>query len=730
MDDKQELLRSMAYEDVEYDQVFDRDDFDTFREMMADQGYQISEQDLEDYYNYVEEAKGLTESVETNICVICNHEYDGYGNSAEPIAKGYCCDKCNMEKVIPARLSQVTGLKESNDTMEQRFQQFKKDVADDNIGGQFGYDWYEDIVNNAYGDALAEYDDVELEPSVQAGRGGIFAYIDGHDCGYVQDFEAECEELYQLACESDTYEEFKQSVQGYVDRLVEYACEQLPEEEENLDESLDTARIKAQELRKNSDADVILYAYRDKKGNLVELEPEELTMDEYQERVKQITDEQTKLSDKDPRGNRYGHERDMMFYALYKRAVTESVAVEPKDNGYHDLWELSDSYAVHNDGGRFYVFDRDNGNNHLFISDSIDEVNSYIKDELNLDVVIKPSTRVFKKRSIPSKKDIQKDKYLRDTAQIAWESGHGYDPDDFSYFKKVCKEDGYNVTEDDFAKYFEYLDEIRSEQYNLGEARLTDKDKLEREIEQLDIKATEFEKLSKDSFDKGNEEGGYYYKELADEIRREMDMKLATRSHSIEEDMNGEYVVMGVTTAGNKVYYNADTREWLDKADDATIFTDMDIARDTWSVVTNNGRKLPDGFRRIFVPNYNKQIMNESSETRWNIGSNKVVPFGSDEHLKLIDLAQMLEDNSPNGYKYEVKQTYEDFGANMQWTTIICSDRRGDTWQVLNTKEWLDLANGKSVEEVYNEVVSGQYFQDKEKDYDNMNMGEIFDSLD
>ena len=31
---------------------------------------------------------------------------------------------------------------------EQEFQQFKKDVADGNIGGQFGYDWYEEATEN------------------------------------------------------------------------------------------------------------------------------------------------------------------------------------------------------------------------------------------------------------------------------------------------------------------------------------------------------------------------------------------------------------------------------------------------------------------------------------------------------------------------------------------------------------------------------------------------------
>lgn len=61
---------------------------------------------------------------------------------------------------------------------------------------------------------------------------------------------------------------------------------------------------------------------------------------------------------------------------------------------------------------------------------------------------------------------MSKDEYLRDAAKISWESGHSYDPDDFSYFKKVCKEDGYTVTEEDFQKYWEYFDECRANHFN------------------------------------------------------------------------------------------------------------------------------------------------------------------------------------------------------------------------------------------------------------------------
>lgn len=40
------------------------------------------------------------------ICCICGKESSGYGNNPFPVSKtGRCCDKCNIEVVIPKRLS-------------------------------------------------------------------------------------------------------------------------------------------------------------------------------------------------------------------------------------------------------------------------------------------------------------------------------------------------------------------------------------------------------------------------------------------------------------------------------------------------------------------------------------------------------------------------------------------------------------------------------------------------
>lgn len=43
------------------------------------------------------------EAEEKHICSICNKEYVGYGNNAQPVNDGRCCDKCNLNIVLPAR---------------------------------------------------------------------------------------------------------------------------------------------------------------------------------------------------------------------------------------------------------------------------------------------------------------------------------------------------------------------------------------------------------------------------------------------------------------------------------------------------------------------------------------------------------------------------------------------------------------------------------------------------
>jgi hypothetical protein len=56
----------------------------------------------------------LNEEKEENkkVCCICGKEFEGWGNNAQPVKDGVCCDECNRSEVIPARLKSL-GLRES-----------------------------------------------------------------------------------------------------------------------------------------------------------------------------------------------------------------------------------------------------------------------------------------------------------------------------------------------------------------------------------------------------------------------------------------------------------------------------------------------------------------------------------------------------------------------------------------------------------------------------------------
>jgi len=52
---------------------------------------------------------------ETKSCVLCDGEYEGEGNNSLPIMKGLCCDKCNTEKVMSARLGKYLSVKSAEE---------------------------------------------------------------------------------------------------------------------------------------------------------------------------------------------------------------------------------------------------------------------------------------------------------------------------------------------------------------------------------------------------------------------------------------------------------------------------------------------------------------------------------------------------------------------------------------------------------------------------------------
>ena len=68
--------------------------------------------------NAGEQGAAIKEAYEKHKCVICGHDFEGYGNNAYPVADGVCCDECNKEKVIPARLKNIANTKDLKEDKE------------------------------------------------------------------------------------------------------------------------------------------------------------------------------------------------------------------------------------------------------------------------------------------------------------------------------------------------------------------------------------------------------------------------------------------------------------------------------------------------------------------------------------------------------------------------------------------------------------------------------------
>lgn len=84
----------------------------------------------EDINNAKEEEKSVMEETLDHIgikldedkeqeCVICHKPFEGYGNNAEPVAEGRCCDECNTKVVIPARIEEMNKHKKLDEAKEK-----------------------------------------------------------------------------------------------------------------------------------------------------------------------------------------------------------------------------------------------------------------------------------------------------------------------------------------------------------------------------------------------------------------------------------------------------------------------------------------------------------------------------------------------------------------------------------------------------------------------------------
>lgn len=97
---------------------------------------------------------------------------------------------------------------------------------------------FSDYIDKLYSDATAklseEYSDLFVEPSIQCGRGRVFAtYVcDGVTYHTNWDFESECEAIFELASGSETEEEFCECIRSYLDSKLSDADIADDEEED------------------------------------------------------------------------------------------------------------------------------------------------------------------------------------------------------------------------------------------------------------------------------------------------------------------------------------------------------------------------------------------------------------------------------------------------------------------------------------------------------------------
>lgn len=113
-----------------------------------------------------------------HICSICGKEFDGFGNNAEPVNDGLCCDKCNNDIVIPRRLADLDKKKlidvkkkvESflNDIYKIKFDMLLKEqmqeVADlGNVSKEFTDKLFDEVSRKMYDVAKSKLDDEVIQ---------------------------------------------------------------------------------------------------------------------------------------------------------------------------------------------------------------------------------------------------------------------------------------------------------------------------------------------------------------------------------------------------------------------------------------------------------------------------------------------------------------------------------------------------------------------------------------
>ena len=97
-------------------------DFNKYGKYFDKEGKLVDEKGYFDAIHKLGEAGAtIKEAYEKHKCILCGKEFDGWGNNAWPIKDGICCDECNAEKVIPARIAMLYKKEEPKMTEDVKY---------------------------------------------------------------------------------------------------------------------------------------------------------------------------------------------------------------------------------------------------------------------------------------------------------------------------------------------------------------------------------------------------------------------------------------------------------------------------------------------------------------------------------------------------------------------------------------------------------------------------------
>ena len=95
----------------------------------------------------------------------------------------------------------------------------------------------------------------------------------------------------------------------------------------------------------------------------------------------------------------------------------------------------------------------------------------------------------------------------------------------------------------------------------------------------------------------------------------------------------------------------------------------------------------------------------------------RIVKPNEPEWKKLTAAAKIMESFSKSNARYDVEETYLDFGQNWKWTTII-RHKEDDCWggvQVLSPRNWEEIVTAETndqLSEAVDRVMHDKYYND------------------